>query len=153
MDGPCDTFVILKLMQRAISVGSLTAVITSASTTLDMAEDFVYEASSVANSGYIAETLLYILNYDEKSVKEQFNSGAKIIFENLSFKYPQSENIVLDDLSLEIDKNKVTAIVGENGAGKSTIIKLIAGLYKPSSGSVKINGTEPYYLSKKRIGR
>lgn len=144
-------FVILKLIQRAISVGSLTAVITSASTTLDMAEDFVYEASSVANSGYIAETLLYILDYDEKEIKEQIKSGDKIIFDKLSFKYPQSENIVLDDLSLAIDKNKVTAIVGENGAGKSTIIKLIAGLYKPSSGTVKINGTEPYYLSKKEL--
>lgn len=144
-------FVILKLIQKAITVGSLTAVITSASTTLDMAEDFVYEASSVANSGYIAETLLYILDYDEKEIKEQIKSGDKIIFDKLSFKYPQSENIVLDDLSLAIDKNKVTAIVGENGAGKSTIIKLIAGLYKPSSGTVKINGTEPYYLSKKEL--
>lgn len=144
-------FVILKLTHRAISVGSLTAVITSASTTLDMAEDFVYEASSVANSGYIAETLLYILDYDEKEIKEQVNSGDKIIFDKLSFKYPQSENIVLDDLSLEIDKNKVTAIVGENGAGKSTIIKLIGGLYKPTSGTVKINGTEPYYLSKEEL--
>lgn len=144
-------FVILKLIQKAITVGSLTAVITSASTTLDMAEDFVYEASSVANSGYIAETLLYILDYDEKEIKSQIKSGDKIIFDKLSFKYPQSENIVLDDLSLAIDKNKVTAIVGENGAGKSTIIKLIAGLYKPSSGTVKINGTEPYYLSKKEL--
>jgi len=140
-------FALLKLIQRAITVGSLTAVITSASTTLDMAEDFVYEASSVANSGYIAETLLYILDYDEKEVK----SGEKIVFDKLSFKYPQSENIVIDDLSLEIDKNKVTAIVGDNGAGKSTIIKLIAGLYKPTSGTVKINGAEPYYLSKNKL--
>lgn len=62
-------FALLKLIQKAITVGSLTAVITSASTTLDMAEDFVYEASSVANSGYIAETLLYILDYDEKEIK------------------------------------------------------------------------------------
>ena len=144
-------FVILKLMQRAISVGSLTAVITSASTTLDMAEDFVYEASSVANSGYIAETLLYILDYDEKEIRVQNKSDEKIVFDKLSFKYPQSENIVLDNLSLDIDKNKVTAIVGENGAGKSTIIKLIAGLYKPTSGTVKINGAEPYYLSKKEL--
>lgn len=146
-------FVIVKLLSNAISVGSLAAVITSASSTLDMAEDFVYEASTVSNSGYIADSLMYVLGYDERKVEPQNIFGDEIVFDDVSFKYPKTDNFVLKDLSFKIDKNKITAIVGENGAGKSTIIKLICGMYDVNSGEVRISGAKPFLMANSDLSK
>lgn len=144
-------FIVSKLLAKAIGAGDLTAIVTSASNTLDMAEDFVYEASTVSNNGYIANTLFYILSYDERKVEKSSKYGDDIEFSHVSFKYPGTEKMVLNDLSFRINKDKVTAIVGENGAGKSTIIKLVAGLYEPTEGSVKISNMNPYSMSNEDI--
>lgn len=144
-------FIVSKLLAKAIGAGDLTAIVTSASSTLDMAEDFVYEASTVSNNGYIANTLFYILSYDERKVEKSSKYGDEIEFSHVSFKYPGTEKMVLHDLSFKINKDKVTAIVGENGAGKSTIIKLVAGLYEPTEGSVKISNMNPYSMPNEDI--
>ena len=60
--------------------------------------------------------------------------------ENLSFTYPGSDNEVLSHLNLKIDFGKKIALVGSNGAGKSTIVKLICGFYSCYSGDIYING-------------
>lgn len=144
-------FIVSKLLAKAIGAGDLTAIVTSASSTLDMAEDFVYEASTVSNNGYIANTLFYILSYDERKVEKVSKYGDEIEFSHVSFKYPGTQKMVLHDLSFKINKDKVTAIVGENGAGKSTIIKLVAGLYEPTEGSVRISNMNPYLMSNEDI--
>ncbi|MCL2159961.1 MAG: ABC transporter ATP-binding protein/permease, partial [Oscillospiraceae bacterium] len=69
-------------------------------------------------------------------------SAVDIEFENVSFAYPQSEKNVLDNLSFKINKGEKIAIVGNNGAGKTTIVKLISNLYQPSGGNIKINGRD-----------
>lgn len=144
-------FIVSKLFAKAIGAGDLTAIVTSASSTLDMAEDFVYEASTVSNNGYIANTLFYILSYGERRLEKSSKYGDEIEFSHVSFKYPGTQKTVLHDLSFKINKDKVTAIVGENGAGKSTIIKLVAGLYEPTEGSVRISNMNPYSMSNEDI--
>lgn len=144
-------FIVSKLLAKVIGAGDLTAIVTSASSTLDMAEDFVYEASTISNNGYIANTLFYILSYDERKVEKSSKYGDEIEFSHVSFKYPGTQKTVLHDLSFKINKDKVTAIVGENGAGKSTIIKLVAGLYEPTEGFVKISNMNPYSMSNEDI--
>ena len=63
--------------------------------------------------------------------------------EHVTFSYDGAErNYALDDVSLEIPERKVTAIVGESGCGKTTLIKLLQGFYLPSHGSIKIGGTD-----------
>ncbi len=63
-----------------------------------------------------------------------FSKG--ITFENVSFRYPGTERLVLDNVNLVLPAGKVVAIVGENGAGKSTLIKLVARMYEPTSGRI-----------------
>jgi ATP-binding cassette subfamily B protein/ATP-binding cassette subfamily C protein len=64
----------------------------------------------------------------------------KIEVKNLTFSYPRSETITLNNISFEIEGGSKIAIVGLNGAGKTTLIKLLCGLYKPTSGEILING-------------
>ena len=65
-----------------------------------------------------------------------------IRFEHVSFAYPGTERLVLEDVNLELPAGSVVAIVGENGAGKSTLVKLLAKLYEPSAGRILVDGAE-----------
>jgi len=63
-----------------------------------------------------------------------------IEFDNVTFTYPEAPTPVIDKLSFYIEAGEKIALVGSNGAGKTTIIKLLCGLYKPDSGVIRING-------------
>jgi ABC-type multidrug transport system fused ATPase/permease subunit len=65
-----------------------------------------------------------------------------IIFENVSFTYPKTDKKILKGVSFEVKQGERIALVGENGAGKSTIIKLLCRLYKPDSGRILMNGQD-----------
>lgn len=63
-----------------------------------------------------------------------------LVFDNVYFKYPTSDEYVLRGVSFTVNKGDRVSLVGVNGAGKSTIIKLILGLYKISAGTIRLNG-------------
>ena len=63
-----------------------------------------------------------------------------IRLENVSFAYPGTERLVLEDVTLDLPAGAVVAIVGENGAGKTTLVKLLAKLYEPTSGEIHVDG-------------
>ena len=64
-----------------------------------------------------------------------------IRFDHVSFSYPGTSRVVLDDVSLTLPAGAVVAIVGENGAGKTTLVKLLAKMYEPTSGSILVDGS------------
>jgi ATP-binding cassette subfamily B protein len=63
-----------------------------------------------------------------------------IRFEHVSFAYPGTDRLVLDDVDLSLAPGSVVAIVGENGAGKSTLVKLLCQLYQPTRGRITVDG-------------
>ncbi len=65
-------------------------------------------------------------------------------FENVTFAYPGSDRPVLDRLNLTIHAGQTLAIVGENGVGKTTLVKLLAGLYRPQEGTITVDGVPPH---------
>lgn len=65
-----------------------------------------------------------------------------IDFENVSFAYPGTEKAVFENLTLHIPAGQKLAVVGVNGAGKTSLIKLLTGLYKPTEGKILIDGTD-----------
>jgi ATP-binding cassette, subfamily B, bacterial len=65
-----------------------------------------------------------------------------ISFRDVSFAYPGSDHMVLEDVNLTLSAGSVIAVVGENGAGKSTLVKLLVGLYEPSSGRIEVDGVD-----------
>jgi ATP-binding cassette subfamily B protein len=60
--------------------------------------------------------------------------------EHVSFAYPGTERLVLDDVTVDLPAGAVIAIVGENGAGKSTLVKLLAKMYEPTRGRILVDG-------------
>ena len=64
-----------------------------------------------------------------------------IRLDRVSFAYPGTSRLVLDDVSLLLPAGGVVAIVGENGAGKTTLVKLLAKMYEPTSGSILVDDT------------
>lgn len=81
--------------------------------------------------------------YRQKSEQGAFEFSRlenELIFENVSYAYPSSENRALADVSLRIKKNQFIAIVGPSGAGKSTLLDLVLGLIQPSSGTITADG-------------
>lgn len=109
----------------------------------------IHNIKSVASNIYV-QTPYVMDTYDFYRSDLNFNKNGKtfnfygkpvnIKFENVSYKYPGSENYVFENLSFEIEAEKRIAIVGVNGAGKTTIVKLLTGLAKPTSGNIFING-------------
>jgi ATP-binding cassette subfamily B protein len=65
-----------------------------------------------------------------------------IRFEHVTFTYPGTERVVLDDVDLRLPAGAVVAIVGENGAGKTTLVKLLARMYAPDSGRILADGVD-----------
>ena len=72
------------------------------------------------------------LNYKDLNLEN-------INIKNVSFKYSGSEDLILDNINLELEKNKIYCLVGQTGCGKSTLMDIILGLLSPSKGKIIIN--------------
>ena len=82
--------------------------------------------------------------FDRKDAKNLEIKIGKISFENVRFQYNKDENQILDSIKLKIPGQKMTALVGHSGAGKSTIMSLIPRFYDPHEGDVKIDDQSIY---------
>ena len=87
------------------------------------------------------------------SIEAPDDSRFTIEFKNVYFKYPNQEDFALKNINLKIDSLQKLAVVGENGAGKTTFIKLLMGLYLPTSGEVLINGVSTAMIEKTSLFR
>jgi ATP-binding cassette, subfamily B, bacterial len=65
-----------------------------------------------------------------------------IRFEHVSFHYPGTERMALEDIDVTLPAGAVVAVVGENGAGKTTLVKLLAGMYRPTAGRITADGID-----------
>lgn len=84
----------------------------------------------------------FVESTDENDNKSDidFKDIESIEFQNVSFTYQSAEKSTINNMSFKVNKGENIAIVGENGAGKTTAVKLLCGLYYPTSGEILING-------------
>jgi ATP-binding cassette subfamily B protein len=107
----------------------------------------------VSTSSRILETSLHI--GDLKEFLDTEPAGApegsaalpvpgrgRVVFENVSFRYPGASEAVLSGVSFDIRAGETIALVGENGSGKSTLVKLMARLYNPEEGRIRLDGVD-----------
>jgi len=134
-------YITLQIIAHTQPVGQFIYVQQIVSRALGGARSFVSQLSS------IDEDIANLFDYNEFMKLPTTKVGTtrlkklpqSIRFENVSFHYPNNAQTVLDDISLTITQGQHVAIVGENGAGKSTFVKLLLGLYKPTSGAVYVD--------------
>lgn len=84
------------------------------------------------------------IDVENKTVSQNIYcpDSADIVLDNVSFSYNNDDETVLKDVNLTVERGKVTAIVGLSGSGKTTIMKLILGFYKPTKGRITIDGQD-----------
>ncbi|MGC5052448.1 ABC transporter ATP-binding protein [Micromonospora sp. DT48] len=85
----------------------------------------------------------YVASFDrdaEAPAPDRLVDGIRL--ENVSFAYPNSDRLALEDVTLTLPAGSVVALVGENGAGKSTLIKLLSKFYSPTSGRILVDGRD-----------
>jgi ATP-binding cassette subfamily B protein len=110
----------------------------------------------------IYESLLYMRNLFEflELPSRNLDEGEEwrgpidtIAFEHVSFRYPLTERDVLSDVSFTVAKGQALALVGENGAGKTTVVKLVTRLFEPTAGRVLLNGIDASRFSPRSVQR
>lgn len=86
--------------------------------------------------------IIFLLEKPHKELKltdKKLKYSDSITLENISFKYENTSQLILNKISLEINKGDIIGFVGETGCGKSTLIDIIMGLLKPSDGNLKVD--------------
>lgn len=134
--------------QGKITVGMYIGLVTAV---LNLVEQMAWNLTFIIQD--YSKYKLYLEDFSELSKMEEVKGADKskdlsirdmpfesIEFKNVSFAYPGTSTKVLNNFSMYIEKNKHYAIVGKNGAGKTTFIKLLTGLYDNYEGEILING-------------
>jgi ATP-binding cassette subfamily B protein len=130
------------------SVGSVLLVVTAG------ARLSGYVGAAVGELGFLrgiwldsSRRLTWLEDY-AKSLEEAGDTAAPhvlregIRFDHVSFTYPGTDRLVLDDVTVNLPAGSVVALVGENGAGKTTLVKLLCRMYQPTAGRILVDGVD-----------
>ena len=140
--------IILQTIQGSISVGTLTFLAGSFQRMQGLLQGIMRNFARVSEMALYLQDFFGFLEMQPLSksstgrlrVPRPVRQGFE--FENVSFKYPTSEKWALKNLSFTLRAGEKLALVGENGAGKTTIVKLLAHLYEPTEGRILLDGTD-----------
>lgn len=128
-----------------ILVGNVMTYINVVSKIENAISAIVVSYFSLVQDNMYVENIRTYLTYENKTLnnivseKQKIKEIKKIKIINLSFKYPNSKEIVLDKINLEICAGENFALVGKNGSGKTTLIKILCGLYDNYEGAIYVN--------------
>ncbi len=152
--GVATLSVLARAAEGAITVGDFALFVGGLA---QVQNQFSNLLSGVSN---IYQSLLYMRNLFEflELPQRDLNAGLvwsepihSIEFENVAFRYPLTSKDVLKGVNFKIVKGQALALVGENGAGKTTVVKLLTRLFEPTSGRILINGLEATRYSPRSV--
>ena len=143
------------LLSHKIMLGLFVAVIESTVLAVGYATNIADSLGTILRDIRQLEYINDFMQLEETPELDQkmdFDS-VTIEFRDVSFHYPNSDELILHDLNFTVKPHENIALVGANGAGKSTIIKLLCRLYQPTSGKILVNGVDLQTLSYATIKR
>lgn len=141
-------------LKKNMKFSDFSVIMTAMSNLADVINDLSYAVSYLREKSLYFCNLRDFLKYENKVTGGSEIPGEleKIEFKNVSFTYPDSDKPAVRELDLIFTKNETTAIVGHNGAGKTTFFKLLLRFYDPDCGEILYNGVniKEYDLEKYR---
>lgn len=141
-------FVGIKAIAGMITIGSIVRYTGSINQFIEGSVDTLSSVNSIITNNQYLKLYLDFLNIEGEKykgslpVEKRDDDEYQIEFKNVSFKYPGTEDYVLKNLSIKLNIGERLAIVGMNGSGKTTFIKLLSRLYDPDKGVILLNGID-----------
>ena len=140
--------ILINAVRGEISIGMLTFLAASFARGRDVIQSILLSASNVYEQALYLRDLFVFLDMrptihsqpNARPVPPRIQSG--FVFENVGFRYPGSESWAIRNVNLVLNPAERVALVGENGAGKTTITKLMARLYDPTEGRITLDGVD-----------
>ncbi len=144
------TFLYVALLAVAgrLSIGDLTLFVQTATSVQQNFQSVLTGLQGVYEHNLYLDTIFDLLDTEPEikrperpaPVRRPFTQGVE--FRNVTYRYPNSDKVATKNLSFRIEPGETVALVGRNGAGKTTIVKLLARLYDPVEGQVLIDGRD-----------
>ena len=141
-------FTCFKAWGGAFGIGSITQYVGAATALAANIHTFLRELGNMeANTGYLEKTFEYLdipnsMYQGSLTTEKRSDRQYEVEFRNVSFKYPGGDLWALKNVSMKFKVGNRLAIVGENGSGKTTFIKLLCRLYDPQEGQILLNGID-----------
>ncbi|MDB4898755.1 MAG: transporter related protein, partial [Gemmatimonadetes bacterium] len=140
--------ILLRAVSGAISLGTLTFLAAAFGRSRDLIQRLLLSASDIYEQSLYLKDLFVFFEMEptiasaegSERVPDPIRTG--FVFEDVGFQYPGSERWAIRHVHLTIAQGERIALVGENGAGKTTITKLLARLYDPSEGRILLDGRD-----------
>ncbi|HEV3496077.1 MAG TPA: ABC transporter ATP-binding protein, partial [Actinomycetes bacterium] len=132
------------------TLGDVALVVQVARMAVGQVQGAARQAAWLAELSFVGERYLWLLEYQPAVVSKPAAEAAPapdqvedgIAFEGVSFTYPGTDEQVLTDVSLVIPAHTTVALVGENGAGKTSLVKLLCRFYDPTEGRITVDGVD-----------
>lgn len=145
MGGIIYLFVGLRALTGSVSIGNVTKTYAAVNNLVNSVGSLSVSFTRLRNNNKYLELLYKFLDLPKEAlvgrdIPNISNDNWEIEFHDVSFCYPSSEQYTLKNLSFKLTSNSRTAIVGRNGSGKTTMIKLMCRFYQPDSGYITLNG-------------
>lgn len=138
------SYMVYSVIRNVFDVGYMTVYISVINQISGALGNLTGAYSELANNNYSTQELIDYLSYRPQNKcgnrTPLWKPSSVIEFRNVSFKYPGSEKYALKNLNITIKNGETLCIVGTNGAGKSTFIKLLMRLYSPTEGEILLDG-------------
>lgn len=148
VSGAIYLFVCLKAWAGAFPIGSATQYIGAVTGVFTGASALIVELAAMrANAAFLAENFEYLdlpnsMYQGSLTTEKRADRNYTVEFRGVSFKYPGSEAYALRDVNISFRVGSRLAVVGMNGSGKTTFIKLLCRLYDPTEGEILLNGID-----------
>lgn len=146
--------IIIRTVSGLITVGDLTFLAGSFERLRNQLQMIFSRFTRITESALYLKDYFDFMDQDLSTENEQdfkplgdFVIKEGFYFDNVSFKYPEAENYVLEDITFKLEAGDKLALVGENGAGKTTLVKLLLRMYKPSEGRILLDGKDIWTIS------